>query len=106
MLNIIINTKSISIDEINHLKKESKILKGELVYFIEKHMEMREVLKKGLDIIESYEEEVQQLKDKLFWANEVKRLYSEGWNYQDALEIVRLEEDIQKILRKKIGIII
>ncbi|MBM7868870.1 hypothetical protein JOC70_000339 [Clostridium pascui] len=109
MLNMTINTKSISIDEINQLKNESEILKGKLVYFIEKYMEIREVLgvlKKGLDIIESCEEEVQQLKDKLFWSNELKRLYREGWGYQDALEVVRLEKDIQKILRKKIGIII
>lgn len=104
MLNVNINSESISIAEINQLRKENERLTNELAYFIQKYMEVRSLLAEGLQVIKRCEKEVQQLEDKLFWADETRRLYNEGWTYKDALEIVRLEEDIQKFLREKGGI--
>lgn len=101
MLNVNINNESISIAEINQLKKENERLMNELAHFTLKYMKVRSLLTKGLQIIEHCEEQLQHLEDKLFWADEVKRLYNEGWSYKDALEIVRLEENIQKFLRRK-----
>ncbi|MBE6067964.1 MAG: hypothetical protein E7211_09770 [Clostridium lundense] len=101
MLNVNINNESISIAEISQLKKENELLRSELVHFIKKYMETSSLLKEGLDIIKCCEEHLQQLEDKLFWADEARRLYNEGWNYKDALEIVRIEENIQKFLRRR-----
>lgn len=101
MINVNMNNESISIVEISQLKKENELLKSQLVHFIKKYMETSSLLKEGLDIIKLCEEQLQQLEDKLFWADEARRLYNEGWNYKEALEIVRLEESIQSFLRRK-----
>lgn len=101
MLNVNINAEPMLIAEINQLKKGNELLKTELVHFIKKYIETRLLLKEGLDIIEGCEEQLQHLEDRLFWADESRRLYNEGWSYKDALEIARLEENIQKILRVK-----
>lgn len=101
MVKIDVNIEPISVLEINQLRKENECLINELAYFIHKYMEARSLLAEGLQTIKHCEEQLQQLEDKLFWADEARRLYKEGWSYKDALEIVRLEENVQKFLRRK-----
>lgn len=84
-----------------NIKTENEFLKAELVYFIKKNMEFRELLAEGLRLIESLEKELEKEKDKTFWQDEVRRLQAEGLQYKDALEVATLEEKIQKILRKR-----
>lgn len=101
MIKIDVNIEPISVLEINQLRKENERLTNELAYFIQKYMGVRSLLTEGLQIIEHCEEQLQHLEDKLFWADETRRLYNEGWSCRDALEIVKLEENIQKFLRRK-----
>lgn len=41
-------------------------------------------------------------KGNLFWADETRRLYLEGYTYGEALKISVLEKEISDILRRKV----
>ena len=101
MLKVVINTKPISLAEINQLRKENELLSKEVVYFLMKYMETRELLQEGLELLDCIEERLQETEDNLFWLDEVVRLYKEGCEYKDALEIVKLSKKIRDIYRRK-----